>query len=55
MVRLCELTLNPALPQERLHLDDPRAHVFLGSGGDNEQIEGWYLDTGATSHMTGRA
>ena len=37
-----------------LHLDEPRAHVFLGKGIDDDKINGWYLDTGATHHMTGR-
>jgi hypothetical protein len=37
-----------------LHLDEPRAHAFLGKGADDDKIDGWYLDTGATHHMTGR-
>jgi len=37
-----------------LHLDEPRAHVFLGNGSRGDKIDGWYLDTGATHHMTGR-
>jgi hypothetical protein len=36
MAHVCELTLNPVPPQERFHLDEPRAHVFLGSDGDDE-------------------
>ena len=37
-----------------LHLDEPRAHIFLGNGFGGDKIDGWYLDTGATHHMTGR-
>ena len=34
-----------------LHFDEPRAHPFLGKGADDDKIDGWYLDTGATHHM----
>lgn len=37
-----------------LHLDEPRAHAFLGDGSSDDKIDGWFLDTGATHHMTGR-
>ena len=37
-----------------LHLDEPCAHAFLGKGAADDKIDGWYLDTGATYHMTGR-
>ena len=37
-----------------LHLDEPRAHAFLGKGADDDKIDGWYLNTGATHHMMGR-
>jgi hypothetical protein len=37
-----------------LHLDEPRAHVFLGNGSSDDKTDGWYLDTGTTHHMTGR-
>jgi hypothetical protein len=37
-----------------LHLDEPQAHVFLSNGSSGDKIDGWYLDTGATHHMTGR-
>ena len=37
-----------------LHLDEPRAHAFLGKGAADNKIDGWYLNTGATHHMTGR-
>ena len=37
-----------------LHLDESRAHAFLGNGSDNDTTDGWCLDTGATHHMTGR-
>lgn len=35
------------------HLDKPQAHAFLGSCSDSNKIDGWYLDIGATHHMTG--
>lgn len=37
-----------------LHLDEPCAHAFLGTGPGDDKIEGWYLDTGTTHHMTGQ-
>ena len=41
-------------PFTLLHLDEPRARVLLGNGSDDDKIDGWYLDSGATHHMTGR-
>jgi hypothetical protein len=37
-----------------LNLDEPRARVFLNTGTGDDKLDGWYLDTGATHHMTGR-
>jgi hypothetical protein len=37
-----------------LHLDELRAHAFLGKGAADDKIDGWYLNTGATHHMIGR-
>ncbi|XP_034586755.1 uncharacterized protein [Setaria viridis] len=37
-----------------LHLDEPRAHAFLGDGSNNDKTEGWCLDTSATQHMIGQ-
>lgn len=37
-----------------LHLNEPQAHTFLGSCSDGDKIDGWYLNTGATHHMTRR-
>jgi hypothetical protein len=37
-----------------LHIDESRAHAFLGNGSDNNKLEGWYLDSGTTHHMTKR-
>jgi hypothetical protein len=37
-----------------LHLDEPRAHVFLGNGSGGDKIDGWCLHTSTTQHMTGR-
>jgi hypothetical protein len=28
-----------------------KAHLFLGSDGNDKHMEGWYLDTGTTSLM----
>ena len=36
------------------HIDEPKAKAYLGTSSDDERMEGWYLDTGATNHMTGR-
>jgi transposase InsO family protein len=46
-----ELSAPPSPPL--LHLDEPRAHAFLGDGSGDDKLEGWYLDSGATHHMTG--
>jgi hypothetical protein len=54
MAQVCELTTEPVSSEQGLHLHEPTAHVFLGADGDANQVEGWYLDTSATSHMTGR-
>ena len=46
--------LSVSTSSTELHLDEPRAHVFLGKGAADDKIDGWYLNTGATHHMTGR-
>ena len=46
--------LSGAASSAELHLNEPRAHAFLGKGADDDKIDGWYLNTGATHHMTGR-
>ena len=52
MARVSELSVAP----EGVHLEEPRAHAFLSAADDDvEHFDGWYLDTGATNHMTGRA
>jgi len=50
------MELHPAAPSATtlLHLDEPCARVLLGNGSDDDRIDGWYLDSGATHHMTGR-
>ena len=47
---------HPAAPPATalLHLDEPRARVLLGNSSDDDRVDGWYLDSGATHHMTGR-
>jgi hypothetical protein len=34
-------------------IKEPRAQAYLGKSGDDELMEGWYIDTGATNNMTG--
>jgi hypothetical protein len=48
--------IEPALEQQQLvHLDETKAQAFLGTScSDDDHLEGWYLDTGATNHMTDR-
>jgi hypothetical protein len=36
-----------------LHIDEPRAGVFLGDGSGGDKLKEWYLNSGATRHMTG--
>jgi hypothetical protein len=55
MAQVCEIVIESTSPEHGLQLHEPTVHVFLGADGDAHQVEGWYLDTGATSHMTGRA
>ena len=35
-----------------VNLDEPRAQVHLGRVGD-EQEQRWYMDSGASNHLTG--
>lgn len=40
-----------------LHIDESRAQTYLGSCFEcsyDDKVNGWYLDTDATHHMTGR-
>ena len=50
------MELHPAAPSATtlLHLDEQRARVLLGNGSDDDRINGWYLDSGTTHHMTRR-
>lgn len=36
-----------------LHINEPRAHAFLGSCSNDNRMDRWYLDTVATQNMTG--
>jgi hypothetical protein len=46
--------LSASAGSAQLHLDEPHAHAFLGKGAADDKIDSWYLDTGATHHMTGQ-
>jgi hypothetical protein len=37
-----------------LDLNEPRARAFLNNGSGEDKLDGWYLDSDATHHMTGR-
>jgi len=37
-----------------LDFAEPRACVFHGDASDEVKLDGWYLDSGATHHMSGR-
>jgi hypothetical protein len=56
MVEEIDDTVEPAPKQQQLvHLDETKARTFLGTScSDDDHLEGWYLDTGTTNHMTGR-
>jgi hypothetical protein len=56
MVEESHDVVEPALEQQQLvHLDETKSHAFLDmSCNDDDHLEGWYLDTGAMNHMTGR-
>ena len=42
----------PGKALKAINLDEPCAEVHLGCVGD-EQEQRWYLDSGASNHMTG--
>lgn len=37
-----------------LHIDEPHTRAFLGNQAGEDKLEGWYLDSSAMHHMTGR-
>ena len=54
MAQVCALSDAQEPPPSHVHLDEPRAQVHLATNDDGDHLEGWYFDTGATNHMTGR-
>jgi hypothetical protein len=51
----CESTPLPTMTATTTTcIEEPQAQAYLGEGGEDELMEGWYLDIGATNHMTGR-
>jgi hypothetical protein len=47
-------SMSPLTSSALLHIDEPRARAFLGNGSDDDKLEGWYIDSSATHHMTER-
>ena len=43
----------PLTSSALLHIDEPHTQAFLDDGSDDDKLVGWYLDSGATHHMTG--
>jgi hypothetical protein len=56
LLAYASIELPPATPATAafLHLDEPKVLVSLCNSSSNDKADGWYLDTGATHHMTGR-
>jgi hypothetical protein len=55
MAQVSEIVIDLAPPLNgALHLNELMAHVYLGSGGNDEHMEGWYVGIGTSSHMMGR-
>jgi hypothetical protein len=50
-------SLSAPISKELIYLDECSAHALLGAAGESEEVvdDGWYLDTSAMNHMTGRA
>jgi hypothetical protein len=52
----CESAPLPAMTATTtMCIEEPRTQAYLEKGGENKVMEGWYLDTGVTNHMTGRS
>jgi hypothetical protein len=55
MAQVSEIIVDPAPPLSgSLNLNELTVHAYLCSSGSDEHMEGWYLDTGVSSHITGR-
>ena len=52
MAQVCAINTEAEDRGGRVELDEPRARVNLGRA-EEEAEELWYLDTGASNHMTG--
>jgi len=51
MAQVCAINTEAEDRGGRVELDEPRARVNLGRAEEAEEL--WYLDTGASNHMTG--
>ena len=53
MVAVCALNTATEIQPARVELDETRAQIHLGEEGGTGEKKMWYVDSGASNHMTG--
>jgi hypothetical protein len=46
-------SMPPLTSSALLHIDEPHMRAFHDDDSDDDKLEGWYLNSGATHHMIG--